>query len=88
MGNRFSPNSQGVARIPAHPAQDVADGVLWYGLPVDGALVMITSTRQACRADYAAVGEAGAKVGLDDYLPSRHDARRSPAPPLTWPSGL
>ena len=34
-----------------HPAQDVADGVLWYGLPVDGALVLITSERQAHRAD-------------------------------------
>ena len=34
-----------------HPAQDVVDGVLWYGVPVDGALVAITSTRQAYRAD-------------------------------------
>jgi hypothetical protein len=34
-----------------HPAQDVVDGVLWYGLQVDGALVLITSTRQAHRAD-------------------------------------
>ena len=34
-----------------HPAQDVADGVLWYGLPADDALVVITSTRQAYRAD-------------------------------------
>jgi hypothetical protein len=34
-----------------HPAQDVLDGVLWYGLPVDGALVLITSSRQAHRAD-------------------------------------
>ncbi len=34
-----------------HPAQDVVDGVLWYGLQVDDALVLITSTRQAYRAD-------------------------------------
>src|SRR5262249_51283787 len=34
-----------------HPAQDVVDGVLWYGLPADDALVLITSTRQAHRAD-------------------------------------
>ncbi len=34
-----------------HPAQDVVDGVLWYGLPVDDALVVIASTRQAHRAD-------------------------------------
>ncbi len=34
-----------------HPAQDVIDGVLWYGVPVDGALVAITSSRQAYRAD-------------------------------------
>jgi len=34
-----------------HPAQDVMDGVLWYGLPADDALVVITSTRQAYRAD-------------------------------------
>jgi len=34
-----------------HPAQDVVDGMLWYGLQVDGALVAITSTRQAHRED-------------------------------------
>ncbi len=34
-----------------HPAQDLADGVLWYGLQVDGALVVITSELQAYRAD-------------------------------------
>jgi hypothetical protein len=34
-----------------HPAQDIVDGVLWYGVPVDGALVAITSARQAYRAD-------------------------------------
>jgi hypothetical protein len=34
-----------------HPAQDVVDGVLWYGVPVNGALVAITSARQAYRAD-------------------------------------
>jgi hypothetical protein len=34
-----------------HPAQDVVDGVLWYGLEVDSALVVITSARQAHRAD-------------------------------------
>ena len=34
-----------------HPAQDVLDSVLWYGLPVDGALVAITSARQAYRGD-------------------------------------
>ena len=34
-----------------HPAQDVVDGVLWYGLQVGGAMVAITSARQAYRAD-------------------------------------
>ena len=34
-----------------HPAQDVVDGVLWYGVQVEGALVAITSTREAHRAD-------------------------------------
>jgi hypothetical protein len=34
-----------------HPAQDVLDGVLWYGVAVDNALVVITSARQAYRAD-------------------------------------
>ena len=34
-----------------HPAQDVVDSVLWYGVPVDGALVVITSGREAHRAD-------------------------------------
>src|SRR5262249_26728393 len=34
-----------------HPAQDIVDGVLWYGLPVDGALVAITSARHAHRGD-------------------------------------
>jgi hypothetical protein len=33
------------------PAQDVLDGVLWYGVPADEGLVLITSTRQAHRAD-------------------------------------
>src|SRR5881409_1925055 len=33
-----------------HPAQDIVDGVLWYGVPVDAALVAITSSRQAYRA--------------------------------------
>ncbi len=41
-----------------HPAQDVVDGVLWYGVPVDGALVTITSSRQAYRADRLPVGIA------------------------------
>jgi Domain of unknown function (DUF3854) len=41
-----------------HPAQDVVDGVLSYGLPVDGALVMVTSTRQAHRADHLPEGIA------------------------------
>lgn len=34
-----------------HPAQDVVDGVLWYGLPADDTLVLITSARQAYRVD-------------------------------------
>jgi hypothetical protein len=41
-----------------HPAQDVVDGVLSYGLPVNGALVMVTSTRQAHRADQLPAGIA------------------------------
>jgi hypothetical protein len=34
-----------------HPAQDVVDGVLWYGLPADDTLVLITSARQAYRVN-------------------------------------
>ncbi len=41
-----------------HPAQDVVDGVLWYGLQVDGALVVITSARHAHRADQLPEGLA------------------------------
>ncbi|MGH7302989.1 MAG: DUF3854 domain-containing protein, partial [Candidatus Rokuibacteriota bacterium] len=41
-----------------HPAQDVVDGVLWYGLAVNDALVMIASTRQAYRADQLPQGIA------------------------------
>jgi hypothetical protein len=36
----------------------VVDGVLWYGLQVDGALVLITSARQAHRADQLPEGLA------------------------------
>jgi hypothetical protein len=32
-----------------HPAHDVVDGVLWYGLPANDTLVLITSARQAYR---------------------------------------
>ena len=41
-----------------HPAQDVVDSVLWYGLPVDGALVAISSARQAHRGDQLPEGIA------------------------------
>jgi hypothetical protein len=41
-----------------HPAQDVVDGVLWYGLPVDDALVVISSARHAHRADQLPEGIA------------------------------
>jgi hypothetical protein len=34
-----------------HPAQDVVDGVLWYGLPADDTLVLVTSARQAYRVN-------------------------------------
>ena len=46
-----------------HPAQEVVDGALWYGLPAGEGptgpeLVMITSTRQAYRADQLPDGVA------------------------------
>ncbi len=41
-----------------HPAQDVVDGVLWYGLPVGDSLVLVNSTRQAYRADQLPEGLA------------------------------
>src|SRR5207249_465454 len=41
-----------------HPAQDVLDSVLWYGLPVDSALVAITSARHAHRGDQLPEGIA------------------------------
>ena len=34
-----------------HPAQDVVDGTLWYGVPADTALALVTSRREAYRAD-------------------------------------
>ena len=41
-----------------HPAQDVIDGVLWYGRPVEGRLVLLNSARQALRADQLPAGLA------------------------------
>ena len=41
-----------------HPAQDVIDGILWYGRPVEGGLVMVSSARQALRADQLPAGLA------------------------------
>ncbi len=41
-----------------HPAQDVLDGFLWYGRPVEGGLVMINSARQVLRADQLPAGLA------------------------------
>jgi hypothetical protein len=36
---------------PLHPAQDVADGVLWYGCAVGGGVALITSERKGHNAD-------------------------------------
>jgi Domain of unknown function (DUF3854)/Protein of unknown function (DUF3631) len=51
-----------LARAPStrllHPAQDVVDGVLWYGLQVEDALVAVTSARQVHRADQLPEGIA------------------------------
>jgi hypothetical protein len=33
-----------------HPAQDVLDGVLWYGVPIAGALALVTSERHTDKA--------------------------------------
>lgn len=41
-----------------HPAQDVAEGTLWYGVPAEGELVLITSRREAHRADQLPAGLA------------------------------
>ena len=41
-----------------HPAQDVLDGVLWYGRPVEGRLVLLNSARQALRSDELPAGLA------------------------------
>jgi len=41
-----------------HPAQDMVDGVLWYGRPVEGGLVMINSARQVLRVDQLPAGLA------------------------------
>ncbi len=41
-----------------HPAQDVLDGVLWYGLPVGDSLVLVNSARTAHRADQLPEGLA------------------------------
>ncbi len=60
-----------------HPAHDVVDGVLWYGLPVDEALVLITSTRQAHRADQLPAG-----IGLRHREPGPSTVSRELA--LRW----
>ena len=60
-----------------HPAQDVTEGVLWYGLPVEGTLVMITSNREAYRADLLPAG-----VALRHTDPGRSTVSRAVA--LAW----
>jgi hypothetical protein len=59
-----------------HPAQDVVDGVLWYGLPFDGGLVAITSTRQAYRGDRLPEGLAFRHVDPGPSTVSRDAAVR------------
>ena len=64
-----------------HPAQDVIDGVLWYGVPVDDALVAITSSRQAYRADRLPDGialraRAARLRALYDFLRTRFEPVR------------
>jgi hypothetical protein len=60
-----------------HPAQDVVDGVLWYGLPADDKLVLITSTRQVYR-----VNELPEGLGLCHSEPGPSTVSREAA--LRW----
>lgn len=73
-----------LARMPSgvalHPAQDVAGGVLWYGVAIEGALVMVNSARQALRADQIPEG-----LRLCHADPGRHAIARDAATP--WLTG-
>jgi hypothetical protein len=65
---------------PLHPAQDVADGVLWYGVPVGDALVLVNSNRLACTATTLPRGLALRHVTLRESTVSRPVA-------LEWAAG-
>jgi hypothetical protein len=47
---------RGESARPLHPAQDVVDAVLLYGLPIDDQLVILTSRRTGHRADTLPAG--------------------------------
>jgi len=57
-GDALSLLAQGETVRFLHPAQDVAEGALSYGIPVTEALVLITSRREAFRADQIPSGLA------------------------------
>jgi hypothetical protein len=63
-----------------HPAQDVLDGVLWYGVPSGDALVCITSDRAAHVATALPRGLALRHIGLRESSVSRDAA-------LAWHGG-
>lgn len=63
-----------------HPAQDVVDGVLWYGVPAGDTLVMINSTRMALTADALPRALALRHTALRESTVSRKAA-------LAWSAG-
>ena len=63
-----------------HPGQDVLDGVLWYGRPLEDGLVLVNSARQALRADELPQG-----VALRHADPGPSTVSRDTA--LRWTAG-
>lgn len=63
-----------------HPAQDVVDGGLWYGVPVGDALVMVSSDRQVVARDALPRGLALRHTALRESSVSRNVA-------LAWSAG-
>jgi len=63
-----------------HPAHDVVDGVLWYGVPAGDALVLVNSDRLVCTAAAVPRGLALRHVMLRESSVSRTAA-------LAWSAG-
>ena len=64
-----------------HPAQDVIDGVLYYGVPAGDALVIVNSDRQVVTVDELPRGLALRHAALRESTVSRNVA-------LSWNAGM